>query len=117
MAGTTPSCCNDTGRHAYKAMPHVNGQSGWWATVDDGTSWRRFGGLRGVEAFLADCGVPVGETKLQHLHWLYEARVEGRAHHIRRVFGALPPGVAFHSGAYHEPSPRDVSVKGAHVKQ
>ena len=28
-------------------MPHVNGKSGWWATVDDGTSWRRFGGLRG----------------------------------------------------------------------
>ena len=92
-------------------MPHVNGKSGWWATVDDGASWRRFGGLRGVEAFLADCGVPVGETKLQHLHWAHEARVEGRAHHMRRVFGALPPGVAFHSGAYHQPSPRDVSVK------
>ena len=33
-------------------MPHVNGKSGWWATVDDGTSWRRFGGLRGVEVVL-----------------------------------------------------------------
>jgi hypothetical protein len=50
-------------------MPPVNGKSGWWATVDDGASWRRFGGLRGVEAFLADCGCQsAGETKLQHLH-------------------------------------------------
>eukprot|EP01046_Picozoa_sp_COSAG06_P027875 COSAG06_NODE_2483_length_6793_cov_7.869435_4_plen_57_part_00 len=50
-------------------MPPVNGKSGWWATVGDGASWRRFGGLRGVEAFLADCGCQsAGETKLQHLH-------------------------------------------------
>ena len=92
-------------------MPHVNGESGWWATVDDGASWRRFGGLRGVEAFLADCGVPVGESKLQHLHWAHEARVEGHAHHMRRAFRPLPSvlmeltprekrSVSFHEGEH-----------------
>ena len=86
-------------------MPHVIGKSGWWLSVDDGVTWVRFTGLRHVEAALAECGVPVGETKMQALHWAYEAALEGSVHGRQRIFGPLPTGVHFHSGAYHNVCP------------
>ena len=73
---------------------------GWFLTVDWGASWVRYSSLVGVEAALRIAGRPVSETKMMHMHWRREDLAAGRAP-SKRVFGPLPPGVAFHSGAYH----------------
>jgi hypothetical protein len=73
---------------------------GWFLTVDWGASWVRYSSLVGVEAALRIAGRPVSETKMMHMHWRREDLAAGRAP-SKRVFEPLPPGVEFHSGAYH----------------
>ena len=73
---------------------------GWFLSVEWGASWVWFSSLVGVEAALHAVGRPVSETKLMHMHWRREDLAAGRIP-SKRVFEPLPPGVAFHSGAYH----------------
>ena len=73
---------------------------GWFLTVDWGASWVWCSSLVVVETALRAVGRPVSETKMLHMHWRREDITAGRRP-SKRVFEPLPPGVAFHSGAYH----------------
>ena len=73
---------------------------GWFLTVDWGASWVRYSSLVHVEVTLRTVGRPVSETTMLAMHWRREDIAAGRTP-SKRVFGPLPLGVEFHSGAYH----------------